>query len=78
MVQRPIDLEGLIDYGFLGWISRPLAVPILERDHFSVRTHRQLWRRDHSLHDRDLLALLSAEVALFESDEESAEARAEE
>jgi len=31
MVQRqqPIDLEGLIDYGFLGWISRPLAVPIL-------------------------------------------------
>jgi YidC/Oxa1 family membrane protein insertase len=31
MVQRqqPIDLEGLIDYGFLGWVSRPLAVPIL-------------------------------------------------
>ena len=31
MVQRqqPIDLEGMIDYGFLGWISRPLAVPIL-------------------------------------------------
>jgi len=29
VVQRPIDLEGLIDYGFLGWISRPLAVPIL-------------------------------------------------
>jgi YidC/Oxa1 family membrane protein insertase len=29
-VQRPIDLEGLIDYGFLGWISRPLAVPILQ------------------------------------------------
>jgi YidC/Oxa1 family membrane protein insertase len=31
LVQRPqpIDLEGLIDYGFLGWISRPLAVPIL-------------------------------------------------
>jgi len=27
--QRPIDLEGLIDYGFLGSISRPLAVPIL-------------------------------------------------
>jgi len=27
--QQPIDLEGLIDYGFLGWISRPLAVPIL-------------------------------------------------
>jgi len=29
VVQRPIDLEGLIDYGFLGWISRPLAIPIL-------------------------------------------------
>jgi YidC/Oxa1 family membrane protein insertase len=29
-VQRPIDLDGLIDYGFLGWISRPLAVPILQ------------------------------------------------
>ncbi len=30
LVQRPIDLEGLIDYGFLGWLSRPLAVPILK------------------------------------------------
>lgn len=29
-VNRPIDLDGLIDYGYLGWISRPLAVPILE------------------------------------------------
>jgi len=29
LAQRPIDLEGLIDYGFLGSISRPLAVPIL-------------------------------------------------
>jgi YidC/Oxa1 family membrane protein insertase len=28
-VQRPIDLDGLIDYGFLGWLSRPIAVPIL-------------------------------------------------
>jgi YidC/Oxa1 family membrane protein insertase len=27
--QQPIDLEGMIDYGFLGWVSRPLAVPIL-------------------------------------------------
>ena len=27
---RPVDLEGLIDYGYLGWLSRPLAVPILE------------------------------------------------
>jgi YidC/Oxa1 family membrane protein insertase len=26
---RTIDLDGLIDYGFLGWISRPIAVPIL-------------------------------------------------
>jgi YidC/Oxa1 family membrane protein insertase len=30
LVQRPVDLEGLIDYGFLGWLSRPLAVPILK------------------------------------------------
>ncbi|HEX6044953.1 MAG TPA: membrane protein insertase YidC [Pyrinomonadaceae bacterium] len=30
LLQRPIDLEGLIDYGFLGWLSRPLAVPILQ------------------------------------------------
>jgi YidC/Oxa1 family membrane protein insertase len=29
-VQRTIDLEGLIDYGFLGWLSRPFAVPILQ------------------------------------------------
>ena len=29
-IQRPIDLEGLIDYGFLAWLSRPLAVPILQ------------------------------------------------
>jgi YidC/Oxa1 family membrane protein insertase len=30
-VQRPgpIDLDGLIDYGWLAWLSRPLAVPIL-------------------------------------------------
>jgi len=26
---RPVDLENLIDYGYLEWISRPLAVPIL-------------------------------------------------
>ena len=30
VVGRPIDLDGLIDYGFLGWISRPIAVPILD------------------------------------------------
>lgn len=29
-IGRDIDLDGLIDYGFLGWISRPLAVPILQ------------------------------------------------
>ena len=26
---RSIDLEGLIDYGWFSWMSRPLAVPIL-------------------------------------------------
>jgi YidC/Oxa1 family membrane protein insertase len=29
VVKRPVDLEGMIDYGFLSWMSRPLAVPIL-------------------------------------------------
>ena len=29
VVGRPIDLEGMIDYGFMSWMSRPLAVPIL-------------------------------------------------
>jgi len=31
-VQRPgpIDLDGLIDYGWLAWLSRPLALPILQ------------------------------------------------
>jgi YidC/Oxa1 family membrane protein insertase len=29
VVNRPIDLDGLIDYGYLGWLSRPLAIPIL-------------------------------------------------
>jgi YidC/Oxa1 family membrane protein insertase len=29
-VQRPVDLDGLIDYGFLGWLSRPIAIPILQ------------------------------------------------
>ena len=28
-VGRQVDLEGMIDYGFLSWMSRPLAVPIL-------------------------------------------------
>ncbi len=28
--KQPVDLEGLIDYGFLGWLSRPIAVPILQ------------------------------------------------
>lgn len=30
LVNRPIDLDGLIDYGYLGWLSRPLAIPILQ------------------------------------------------
>jgi YidC/Oxa1 family membrane protein insertase len=29
-VRRPIDLEGLIDYGWFTWLSRPIAVPILK------------------------------------------------
>ncbi len=27
---RPMDLEGLIDYGWFTWLSRPIAVPILK------------------------------------------------
>ena len=30
VVGRQIDLDGLIDYGYLGWLSRPIAVPILD------------------------------------------------
>lgn len=29
-VGRPIDLEGLIDYGWFTWLSRPIAIPILK------------------------------------------------
>jgi YidC/Oxa1 family membrane protein insertase len=28
-IGRSVELEGVIDYGFLSWLSRPLAVPIL-------------------------------------------------
>ena len=30
VVGREVDLDGLIDYGYLSWLSRPLAVPILQ------------------------------------------------
>ena len=30
VLSRPVNIERLIDYGYLGWISRPLAVPILQ------------------------------------------------
>ena len=30
VVKREVDLDGLIDYGYLSWLSRPLAVPILQ------------------------------------------------
>lgn len=38
VVGRTIDLEGLIDYGWFSWMSRPLAVPILK----SIKWLRQL------------------------------------
>jgi YidC/Oxa1 family membrane protein insertase len=38
VVGRNIDLEGLIDYGWFSWMSRPLAVPILK----SIKWLRQL------------------------------------
>ena len=37
-VGRNIDLEGLIDYGWFSWMSRPLAVPILR----AIKWLRQL------------------------------------
>ena len=37
VVHRPVDLEGLIDYGWLRWLSRPLAVPILSAINFLFR-----------------------------------------
>ena len=38
LVGRNTDLEGLIDYGWFSWLSRPLAVPILR----SIKWLRQL------------------------------------
>ncbi|MEP6718056.1 MAG: membrane protein insertase YidC, partial [bacterium] len=38
VVSRNIDLEGLIDYGWFSWMSRPLAVPILR----AIKWLRQL------------------------------------
>jgi YidC/Oxa1 family membrane protein insertase len=38
VVGRNIDLEGLIDYGWFSWMSRPLAVPILR----AIKWLRQL------------------------------------
>ena len=38
VVGRNTDLEGLIDYGWFSWLSRPLAVPILR----SIKWLRQL------------------------------------
>src|SRR4030095_13930687 len=51
--------------------------PDSRRDYLSLQTNKQLRRRDHSLHDRDLLVVLSTEVAIIESHEEGAETRAE-
>ncbi len=34
-LQRPIDLDGLIDYGYLGWLSRPLGGADSPGDHVS-------------------------------------------
>ena len=36
-IGRATDLGGLIDYGWLGWLSRPLAVPILKAITFLYR-----------------------------------------
>jgi YidC/Oxa1 family membrane protein insertase len=38
IVGRSVDLEGLIDYGWFSWLSRPLAVPILR----SIKWLREL------------------------------------
>jgi len=36
-VGRSVDLEGLIDYGWFSWLSRPIAVPILKAIRFLHR-----------------------------------------
>jgi YidC/Oxa1 family membrane protein insertase len=36
-LKRQVDLDGLIDYGYLGWISRPIAIPILQAITFLSR-----------------------------------------
>lgn len=38
LIGRQVDLEGLIDYGWFSWLSRPLAVPILR----AIKWLRQL------------------------------------
>jgi YidC/Oxa1 family membrane protein insertase len=38
IIGRRVDLEGLIDYGWFSWVSRPLAVPILR----AIKWLRQL------------------------------------
>jgi YidC/Oxa1 family membrane protein insertase len=37
VMKREVDLDGLIDYGYLSWLSRPLAVPILQAITFLFR-----------------------------------------
>src|SRR5438105_1128922 len=42
----------------------------------NATAERQLWHRDHSLHDLHLLALFPAQVAIIAKDEKGAEVRA--
>jgi YidC/Oxa1 family membrane protein insertase len=71
-----VDLGEAINYGFLAWMRRGLAVPILWSINALQRPNKQLWHRDHPLHDSDLLAVLPAQVAVVAQDEEGAEVRA--
>ena len=74
---RDNDLEGLIDYGWFSWMSRPLAVPILSSIKWLQTTDWQLWRSNYLIHDSNLFPVFSIEVALFEVHEEGAKACAE-
>ena len=72
--ERKLDLDGLINYGFGGSISRPIAEKLLWCIKKLYELTGSYGPGYHYLHHNHLLRVLSAQVALFKSDEESAEA----
>jgi YidC/Oxa1 family membrane protein insertase len=64
-----IDLEGLIDFGWFSWMSRPLAVPILS----SIKWLQKL-TGSYVIYDCHLLTVFPIEMALFQVNEKGAKA----